>query len=198
MLYAVWFVWAAIWVLMASWSAKAAARAGPGAQAGYILLTVAGFFLLFSSFDGRVLVLEALWRTAEEAGVPVRLWTAPPVLGWAMVVLASAGFAFALWARLHLGRLWSGDVQAKADHRVVDDGPYGIVRHPIYTGLLAAALALAVVKGLLPSLIGAGLTIAGFRLKARLEERLLAAELGEGAYEAYRRRTPMLVPFGPR
>ena len=48
--------------------------------------------------------------------------------------------------RIHLGALWSGSITRKADHRIVDTGPYGVVRHPIYTGLIAAAIAMAAVK----------------------------------------------------
>ena len=54
-----------------------------------------------------------------------------------------AGILFAWWVRIHLGRLWSGAITRKEGHRVVDSGPYGLVRHPIYTGLLAATFTTA-------------------------------------------------------
>ena len=71
-----------------------------------------------------------------------------------MVLLCVMGFGFAWWARLHLGQLWSAFVTRKAGHRIVDTGPYGIVRHPIYTGIIAAAIALALVKGTVIALAG--------------------------------------------
>jgi len=106
------------------------------------------------------------------------------------------GIAFAWWARLHLGRLWSGRITRKVDHRVVDSGPYGIVRHPIYTGLLLSLLATSVAKGTVPGIAGFALLLLGIWMKAGLEERWLTQELGEGDYESYRRRVPMLLPFG--
>ena len=54
--------------------------------------------------------------------------------------MVTAGLAFCWWARLHLGAMWSGTVTRKDDHHIVDTGPYGLVRHPIYTGLIFSAL----------------------------------------------------------
>jgi protein-S-isoprenylcysteine O-methyltransferase Ste14 len=127
-----------------------------------------------------------------------RLWALGSVGDWAMFVLAIAGFAFAWWARLYLGRLWSSSVTRKVDHHIVDTGPYGIVRHPIYTGLLLSVFATALQIGTAPAAIGALFFVIGFWIKARLEERFLSEQLGERAYGAYRRRVPMLAPFGPR
>lgn len=93
------------------------------------------------------------------------------------------------------GDVWSSSVTRKDDHHIVDSGPYGIVRHPIYTGLLAAALALAAVAGTASALAGFAMIVVGVIVKARLEERFLRSELGADAYDGYRRRVPMLVPF---
>jgi len=94
-------------------------------------------------------------------------------------------------------RGWS-QLTRKADHRVVDSGPYAVVRHPIYSGLLLSLLATAAVKGTLLGLGGFALLLLGIWMKARLEERWLIQELGEGAYVDYRKRVPMLLPFGPK
>jgi len=87
-----------------------------------------------------------------------------------MVALCFAGFAFCWWARIHLGRLWSAFVTLKAEHRIVDTGPYGIVRHPIYTGIILATVAVGILKGTAYAAAGALLVILGFWIKARLEE----------------------------
>ena len=108
-----------------------------------------------------------------------------------MVALCLIGFAFAWWARIHLGQLWSAFVTRKADHHIVDTGPYGIVRHPIYTGIILAAIVEGTVYA---STI---LIVLGFWVKARLEEGFLREQLGTEVYDAYRRRVPILVPFGP-
>ncbi len=105
-----------------------------------------------------------------------------------------ASFAFAWWARLYLGSLWSGTITVKEGHRVVDTGPYRLVRHPIYTAIIAAGFIMAVELATPAALFGAALLTFGWWMKAREEERLLGQALGP-AYDAYRRRTPMLVPF---
>ncbi|TIX38846.1 MAG: isoprenylcysteine carboxylmethyltransferase family protein, partial [Mesorhizobium sp.] len=92
---------------------------------------------------------------------------------------------------------WSGTVTAKAEHRVIDTGPYRLVRHPIYTGLLLAILATMAAKGTVWGVAGAILLTAGIVMKARLEERFLRGELGS-AYDDYARRVPMLVPLAPK
>lgn len=192
----VWFVWAVSWLLASLWATRAQNRPALGMQAGYHLITAAGFALLFFTFPPGAperplglhpLPLPAVWTTP--------LWGLPEGAGWACAVLAVAGFAFAWWARIHLGTLWSGTVTLKADHRIVDTGPYRLVRHPIYTGLIVAALAMALVRASPAALLGAGLITFGCWVKGRLEERFLSAELGPEAYAAYRRRVPMLVPF---
>jgi protein-S-isoprenylcysteine O-methyltransferase Ste14 len=114
-----------------------------------------------------------------------------------MTALTAAGFAFAWWARLHLGKLWSAFVTRKDKHHIIDTGPYRIVRHPIYTGVILATVAVAILKGNLYGVTGALLMVAGFWIKARLEERFLSKQLGPGTYAAYRRRVPMLIPFSP-
>jgi protein-S-isoprenylcysteine O-methyltransferase Ste14 len=105
-----------------------------------------------------------------------------------------AGLLFTWWARLHLGRLWSGSITRKEGHRVIDTGPYGLVRHPIYTGLIFALFATAIAQAAISGLAGAALIAFGLWVKARIEERFLTAELGADAYGAYRRRVPMLIP----
>jgi protein-S-isoprenylcysteine O-methyltransferase Ste14 len=126
-----------------------------------------------------------------------QLWELPTVVGWGAVLLAAAGFAFAWWARVHLGELWSSSVTRKEGHKVIDTGPYGIVRHPIYTGLLLGTIALVLVSGRLLAVIGLVLVAIGIFVKARLEEKFLSAELGADAYAAYAKRVPMLVPGSP-
>ena len=64
-----------------------------------------------------------------------------------MAGLTLAGIAFTWWARIHLGRFWSNAITRKEGHRVIDTGPYGLVRHPIYTGLIGGMLATGVAVG---------------------------------------------------
>jgi len=145
-------------------------------------------------------VSNGRWHFGPAPGIlGLRLWPYPPLaVGWAMVALTAAGVAFAWWARIYLGRLWSGSITRKEEHHVVDKGPYAIVRHPIYTGLLTAAVATTIATGTLHTVLGTVLLIVAYWMKAKLEERFLREELGPEAYDSYRRRVPMLVPFGPK
>ncbi len=124
----------------------------------------------------------------------VRLWEENLSLDWAMVAVCAIGLAGCWWARLHLGNLWSAGVSRKEGHRVIDTGPYGMVRHPIYTGAILAMFAFAAARARPFDLLMALLVTVFFTCKARLEERFLQEELG-AAYDAYRQRVPMLVPF---
>ncbi|MDO8704451.1 MAG: isoprenylcysteine carboxylmethyltransferase family protein, partial [Sulfuricaulis sp.] len=125
-----------------------------------------------------------------------QLWCLGDALNWILVALTVVGFLFTWWARIHLGRLWSDwGVTKKAGHYVVNTGPYRLVRHPIYSGLILAAFATAIEKGTSFALLGAAVITLAFYTKARREERFLRAELGEGVYDAYATNTAMLVPF---
>ncbi len=123
------------------------------------------------------------------------LWDSGAVFGWAMVALAIAGFLFMWWARIVLGRLWSSGVAVKEQHRVIDTGPYGLVRHPIYTGIIVAGFATAALRGTALSFLGAAVMTLSWYIKAKMEEGFLREQLGPAAYDAYARRVPMLMPF---
>jgi protein-S-isoprenylcysteine O-methyltransferase Ste14 len=126
------------------------------------------------------------------------LWHTPVPLAWALVVVVLAGLLFTWWARIHLGRLWSSSVTRKADHHVVDTGPYGIVRHPIYTGIILASAATAAMSGTVLAWLGACVMTTGWVIKARLEEEFLREQLGAETYGEYARRVPMLAPLPGR
>jgi len=123
-----------------------------------------------------------------------RLWQDSFAIGWSMVAVSALGYAWCWWARLYLGKLWSAGVSRKEGHRVVDTGPYGIVRHPIYTGAILAAFAFAASRATPFALLMAVVFTAFFSWKARVEERFLQQQLGP-SYDEYRRRVPMLIPF---
>lgn len=187
-IYIPWFVWGASWTLAALWANRTVAGAGVARQAPYRLFTIAGFVLLLIAFVDR--------QPPEAIGFLFRRhWNLPLEVQWAMVGLAALGLAFCWWARLHLGRLWSGRITRKEGHRIVDTGPYRLVRHPIYTGILTAALATLAVRGTVHAMLGFALLTIGYWMKARLEERFLREELGPADYDAYAARVPMLVPF---
>ena len=181
---ALWIGFALSWLAAASWSSAVDKRMGIGGELGYRAVLLIGgiaFLIPAHGYEG-----------------PLRLWWVTPTQAWICVGLVALGFAFSWWARIYLGALWSGPITTKADHRVVDRGPYAIVRHPIYTGILLAIFATAAAKGTVLGLGAAAIITLGIWMKARPEERWLRQELGAEAYDGYRRRVPMLLPFGPR
>lgn len=189
-LYVVWTVWAVTWFAAALWANRTVARPAAKREWGYRVFTYPGWVLLLSyPVDYRRPFGPAPWQP---------LWHLPAGMEWALVVLAAAGCGFAWWGRVHLGKLWSAALTRKADHKVVDSGPYAIVRHPIYTGLYMAAVATLAIRASPIVVGGFALYLMGYWRKAREEERFLADELGAGAYESYRQRVPMLLPFGPK
>ena len=179
-----WAGWVISWVAAARWSNRTEKRPSIGTEIRYripMLIGVAVMFIPAHGYEG-----------------PLRLWHIGWNGAWLCVLLIMLGIAFAWWARIHLGRLWSGHITRKADHHIVDTGPYAIVRHPIYTGLLLSLAATAAAKSTILGIIGLLLIGLGIWMKARSEESWLRQELGEGAYDNYRRRVPMLLPFGPK
>ena len=176
---AVWLVWLILWLAAAFWSDRAVKAPPRRYELLYRVLPTLGGGLLFGARS------EAL-----------RLWHTPDVIAWMMVAVALAGFMFTWWARIHLGRLWASSVSRKADHHIVDTGPYRIVRHPIYTGIIVASVAAAAQRGTGQAWLGMAVMTLGWYIKAWREERFLRDELGP-SYEAYSRRVPMLVPFMP-
>ena len=172
-----WLAWLVSWQVAALWRDKPTVQAP---RSKYRLL-----FVMIAL--GMVLMYGVIPRDQP------LLWRVGPALGWSMVALTAAGIAFAWWARIALGRLWSGGIERMAEHRVVDTGPYAFVRHPIYTGLIMGAVAMAGLQAKPWAIVGAGLVSLGFALKAKVEERFLEKEIG--GYEAYRRRVSMIVPL---
>jgi protein-S-isoprenylcysteine O-methyltransferase Ste14 len=180
---ALWIGWLVSWIIAATWQKATVKRVHAGAEIRYRLVLIIGAL--------------ALGIPARRYEGPLRLYRVTWVEAWICVGFIALGIVFAWWARIHLGSLWSGSITRKEDHRVIDSGPYGLVRHPIYTGLLVAVWATAAIKGTIPGLAGAVIITLGLWMKARTEEQWLREELGAEAYDSYCRRVPMLVPFLP-
>jgi len=110
------------------------------------------------------------------------------------VVLVCAGFGFTTWARIQLAQNWSGSVTVKEGHELVESGPYRVVRHPIYTGLLLAVFGTALCNGEYRGLFALLLVTIALWRKLQLEEQWMTEIFGE-RYEKYKRRVAALVPF---
>jgi len=178
---AMWLSWAAYWWL-ASRGAKPTERREPlGSRLLHVLPLALAFWLLWE-------------QRGPSAFLNERLYPWAPWEFWVGALVTAAGILFTVWARIHLGGNWSGIVTIKHDHELISNGPYAIVRHPIYTGLLVAFIGSAMAIGEWRGVFA--VLIAWWTLwrKLRLEERWMAERFGE-RYEAYCRRVPALVPF---
>ena len=109
------------------------------------------------------------------------------------VAITVAGVAFAIWARAHLGENWSATVTVKQGHQLIRTGPYGRVRHPIYTGIMFGLAGTAVALGEYRGLLSLAMAGVCFYLKARKEERYLVQEFGEG-FKEHLAQTGMFFP----
>ena len=173
--FALWAGWVVSWGLAAMWRKPPRSEAPRGLYRKHFLVITLGFYLLVLPVPG----VPPLWHVTE-------------AVGWALVGFELAGIALTWWARLAMGRLWSGGIETKEGQEVVQTGPFALVRHPIYTGMIVAMVAIALTGGRPTAFLGALQFGWGFAAKAKIEERFLAEELG--GYTEYRRHVPMLVP----
>jgi protein-S-isoprenylcysteine O-methyltransferase Ste14 len=178
---ALWLAWLAFWVLAARKAKETARQESARSRLLHHLPLIAGGVLLASphvlgpEMEGRFHAQTVDWF----------------LVGLALVVF---GLGFSVAARIRLGRNWSGTVTLKKDHELVDSGPYALVRHPIYTGLLVALIGTAIAIDRWRALIALALMLAGILYKIGVEERFMRAQFGD-AYERYRARVRALVPF---
>jgi protein-S-isoprenylcysteine O-methyltransferase Ste14 len=187
----VWAAWALYW-LVAAIGNKATRRREPwSSRIAYVLPLVVGGVLI-------------AWRGAAWAGVlSLRLWPRSLALYWVGLAVLVAGLGFAVWARVHLGRNWSGAVTVKEGHELIRTGPYAYVRHPIYTGLLTGVIGTVICAATLRGALGFLIIAVALVRKVRAEE-LFMRETFPGQYEKYCEEVPALVPFmrprrsGPR
>ena len=177
----IWLAWIVSWVVASFWSGRTKRHVQTWDSFVYRVPILLGA-ILFSPWTAR-----ALGET--------RIYDPGNFGTYALAIVVLLGISFTWWARIHLGRFWSNAITQKEDHRIVDTGPYGLVRHPIYAGLTLAILATGAAVATWSSLTGALLISFGQWQKARMEEGFLSAELGPEAYGPYCRRVPMIVPF---
>jgi protein-S-isoprenylcysteine O-methyltransferase Ste14 len=175
-----WLCWLTFWLLAARRTAANQRMETPLTGASYRILLVLGIILIAVPRSPLPLLNLTLWPLT------------PPIVA-AGVVLTAAGLAFAVWARIHLGKYWSGRVTLKVDHRVIQTGPYAWVRHPIYSGIILALLGTTITLSTLHASIGFVLMFISFVRKLQIEENWLRSHFGE-EYERYQKRVKALIP----
>lgn len=179
----IWMIFAIVWLLAAIFSKRAVQRQSYGSRVLQSLLAFCGVVLVFNLFT----FVSGGW-------LAVQIIPHTPAFALTGAFLAVAGLLFCFWARYTLGRNWSSNVTIKQNHELILRGPYAFVRHPIYTGLLAAMLGTAIVYGYTRCFLGVLIIAVAFWLKSQTEEKFMVQQFGE-QYADYRQRTRALVPF---
>jgi protein-S-isoprenylcysteine O-methyltransferase Ste14 len=178
--YAGWALILLVWIPSYFNTRKPVRHAKPLLQVVATSLIALAFVLLFQRRISGVLGLQV-----TEPAAPVLLLADAVCLG---------AVAFAIWARLTLGRNWSGALASVGEnHELVAVGPYRYVRHPIYAGFLIAMLATAVTIGSVASYLAVVVGLIAFLMRISIEEDLMRSQFPD-AYPAYQAKTAALFP----
>ncbi|MGA3222813.1 MAG: isoprenylcysteine carboxylmethyltransferase family protein [Acidobacteriaceae bacterium] len=177
----IWAVFGVLWLLPAILGKRILQRQSPGSRILQLVMLVAAY-VLFANQDWG-------WNLLNRRLVPAGMRATAVGYG-----LLAAGMLFALWARVFLGRNWSSNVTLKQDHTLVRSGPYRIVRHPIYTGLLVALLGTAIALGPLRCFLGVVLAAIAWKFKSITEEAFMVQQFGD-QYRQYQMEVKSLVPY---
>jgi protein-S-isoprenylcysteine O-methyltransferase Ste14 len=176
-----WLAWALYWMASALNNKATVRRESLVSRVMYVLPLIFGGLLIG-------------WRDASWGWLGTRLWPRSLIAYWIGVVVLALGLLFAVWARVHLGRNWSGEVTVKEGHELIRSGPYAYVRHPIYTGLITAVLGTAIASSTVRAAIGVLIIATSFAVKLRREEAFMR-ETFPGEYQRYAAQVPALIPF---
>jgi protein-S-isoprenylcysteine O-methyltransferase Ste14 len=178
---AMWTSWALYWWIASRSAKRTARKESLSSRLSYIAPLLVSIYLL-SARNVPVAVLRERFVPGDSSTLAVA------------AALTAAGLLFAVWARRHIAGNWSASVTVKEGHELVTTGPYAILRHPIYSGLLLALVSSAIAVGEWRAVLAVALALLYFVPKLRLEERWMRQEFGE-AYRVYCERTRALVPF---
>jgi protein-S-isoprenylcysteine O-methyltransferase Ste14 len=176
--YWAWFALCAVWLVAALFARPTKSSENVLGRLQHIVPMYAGFFLIFYHRDFGILDYRLYGNNA---------------IAWLGTVLTFTGVAFSIWARVTLGRYWSGIITLKQGHRLITAGPYRLVRHPIYTGFIVGSFGSALTAARVDA--GAGFAIIAISLvfKLRREEALMTREFGD-EYLRFKQEVPALFP----
>jgi len=178
---ACWWIFLVVWIVNAARTKTTVQRQSVASMMAHRLPVGFGWWLL---------VITPTWSPFLSR----QLLQRTPILDAASVALCAGGLTFTIWARQTLAGNWSSDVTFKQNHELIRTGPYRIVRHPIYTGLLVMFFGTALHIGQMRGIVSLALITLGFWIKLRQEERLMMQHFPD-AYPNYRREVKALVPF---
>jgi protein-S-isoprenylcysteine O-methyltransferase Ste14 len=175
-----WIVFLLYWIVSAIRTRVTVQTESFASRYSILLIETAGFVLLFRHATGiGLLGNRFMHRTLASA-------IAGSILTW-------MGIGLAIWARYHLAEYWSARITIKEDHQLIRTGPYARLRHPIYSGLILAAIGSAVVIDQWRCVLGVCLILTGYCIKARKEETMLTQQFGE-AFREHQKHAGFLIP----
>ncbi len=119
-----------------------------------------------------------------------------PLPLWGICVgtfLGVCGMAFLIWVHVHLGRLWSANLQVGNDHRLIRTGPYSRIRHPMYTALFTVYLSMGIVSSNYSILVLTAMVVISIAIRIPKEEEMMIEKFGE-EYRTYIKNTGCLFP----
>jgi protein-S-isoprenylcysteine O-methyltransferase Ste14 len=118
-----------------------------------------------------------------------------PTVFWSGIVIILLGFALRVWAVTTLGASFRTTVEINVNQEVIKSGPYKLIRHPSYTGLLMFCLGYGIaVQNWLSLLVAVVLPLSALIYRMQVEEKALVTSLGSD-YEAYRCQTKKIIPW---
>lgn len=179
-----WLAMASVWFYFSFGNKKTTSLPNPLAQVMANILLFGSPFLLFYPFVHSWLSIKI-----PTSATPT---TTMEIIG---VLLSFAAVAFAIWARITLGKNWSGAViTLKKDHQLITSGPYAFVRHPIYTGYFLATLGTALTISTIASYLATLMILIGFLIRMQKEEILMTKHF-PSQYPEYTKRSKKIIPF---
>ena len=180
-----WILWLIYWNLAAIFVNRSKRVENHWQRFQYSLPMGLGFWLIFHNRNGGSYIH---W------GDHVGRYTESVALEWVGNAITLLGLGFTVWARVHLGRYWSGTITLKEGHKLIRTGPYKLARHPIYTGFLSGAIGSALCASTADALVGSACILLFVMIKIHREEAWLTEEFGD-AYRRFKKEVAGLVPF---
>jgi protein-S-isoprenylcysteine O-methyltransferase Ste14 len=180
-IFLVWALWFAYWIARSGGTEKTGQRESHSSRRLHLILAGAAFALIALPLSSTL-----------PFGLKFLPSTKSLFVGGLIILIC--GLAFTVWARRHLGRYWSGTITLKEGHRLIRTGPYAIVRHPIYTGVVTGMVGTAVAQGQVRSILAVVLLAASYLRKIKIEETWLVQQFGD-EYRSYQREVGALIPW---
>jgi protein-S-isoprenylcysteine O-methyltransferase Ste14 len=178
---ACWIVWLLIWLFASFGVKKTVRQEDPLSRLGNTAPIWIGAFLLVA-------------RPSWLGPLHIRIIPHDLMTFYIGAVLTFIGLVFAVWARFHIGRNWSGVITLKEDHALIRSGPYALVRHPIYSGLLLAIIGSAIAGGDIAAALAVVAVLYAVLRRVSIEESWMSETFGR-EYADYKASTPALIPF---